>query len=120
DQRRVPTEVAHVPHASALLLYSLTVSAIGTTLALLLGIGPAALLGGMRRKSRKVEKSKSPNDLPAGVSTFRRFDVSTFLHGLCIAPLLIPPQVYAYALGLATAPHRLLSAALPPVSGVGA
>src|SRR5262245_66395466 len=85
DPRRISTEVVQVPHAGRLLLYSMTVCGIATALSVFLGIGPAALLGGITRSRLK----------------------RVLLTGLCIAPLLIPPQVYAYAWSLATAPNRL-------------
>lgn len=100
DVRAVGTQVVVIPSAGHLLAHSLTVAGVATGGALLAGLAPAALLG------------------LAAAGRSRRWRFS--LVGLLIAPLLVPPQVYAYAWSLATAPHMLLAAALPPVTGVSA
>ncbi len=97
DRGRVATDLVKVPSPGRLLLYSATTSVCATVLALMAGVGPAVLLGHSRSRWRRH-----------------------VLTGICAAPLLVPPQVYAYAWGLATAPHRLLASALPATSGSSA
>jgi iron(III) transport system permease protein len=98
ERGQVSTEIVKIPRAGMLLFYSLVVSLVATGFSLLMGLGPAILMGQGARSRRGA----------------------ALITGLCITPLLIPPQVYAYAWGLATAPNRLLSTALPPISGLGA
>ncbi|UCD27845.1 MAG: iron ABC transporter permease [Planctomycetota bacterium] len=85
----IPTETVAVPSSGILLVRSLTLSAVATLGAIILGLLPAAVLGASGR---------------------RRWPV---LMGLTLAPLLIPPQVYAYAWGLALAPNGFLGGLLP-------
>src|SRR5262245_49068069 len=101
DRRHVETEIVRVPSAGALLQYSLTVCVVATAASLLLGLGPAALMGGLLLHPRKRQRA-------------------AVLAGVCLMPLLVPPQVYAYAWTLATQPHRLLAGALPPLTGASA
>ncbi len=83
------TELVAVPAWQRLLARSLTLSLVTTVAAVLLGLFPAAVLG----------------SAPA-----RRMPT---LIGLTLLPLLIPPQVYAYAWQLAASPAGGLSWLLP-------
>ncbi len=71
--------------------------------ALLLGVLPAAVLGvaGVDRR---------------GPSLRARFPYAPILWGFVLAPLCLPPQVYAYAWGLVTAPNGPLA----PLTKMGA
>ncbi|MBI4580474.1 MAG: hypothetical protein HY718_12270 [Planctomycetes bacterium] len=76
DPAHVATQVVHTPNAGALARRSLTLSATATGGAMLLGILPAAVLGACSRRAWP------------------------WLLGLVLAPLIVPPQVYAYGWGL--------------------
>lgn len=82
-----------VPGPWALLIRSVTLSAVATGTAVLLGLMPAAVLGSARG---------------------RRLAVTT---GLVLAPLLIPPQVYVYAWQIALAPQALIRRMVGPAIG---
>jgi iron(III) transport system permease protein len=82
-----------VPGPGALLVRSVTLSAVATLGAVLLGLMPAAVLGSVRG---------------------RRLAIVT---GLVLAPLLIPPQVYVYAWQIALAPQALLGKLVRPAPG---
>ena len=85
----ISTAVVGVPVASELLVRSVTLAALATVGAILLGLWPAAVLGASQGRWAAV------------------------LTGLVIAPLLVPPQVYAYAWGLLATPDRALTRLLP-------
>ena len=87
-----PTASVAVPSAPALFGRSVTLSAIATFGALVLGLCPAMVLGSARGRA-----------LPIILS-------------LVLAPLLIPPQIYAYAWGLASGAQGLLGSILPAAS----
>jgi len=89
DRGNISTQIVAVPSSGTLLIRSLTLSATATIGALLLGLLPAAILGSSGRRTMSV------------------------LMGLMLTPLLIPPQVYAYAWGLILAPSGLLGKWLP-------
>lgn len=85
----ISTEPVAVPAWQVLLVRSLALSLTTTVVAVALGLLPAAVLG-----------SASPRRLPT-------------LVGLTLLPLLVPPQVYAYAWQLVAAPASPLSGFLP-------
>ncbi|MDM8009148.1 MAG: hypothetical protein QUV05_23655 [Phycisphaerae bacterium] len=85
----ISTELVAVPAWQALLLRSLAMSLTTTVAAVALGLLPAAVLG-----------SAPPRRLPT-------------LVGLTLLPLLVPPQVYAYAWQLVSAPASPLSRFMP-------
>lgn len=87
DPRWISTAEARVPSTASLLIRSLFLSASATAGALLLGLMPAAVLASCRGGT------------------------ATTIFGLILAPLLVPPQVYAYAWQMATGPTGLLIAA---------
>ena len=89
----VATYVIGVPRPLALLSRSLTLAVVATCIALLLGLAPAALLGSSKGSRLAV------------------------LTGLVLAPLLVPPQVYAYAWQLALAPNALIGRIIPTAGG---
>ena len=81
---QIGTHVYGIPAPATLLVRTLTMSGIATLGAILLGLMPAALLGSAQ--GRRL----------AGLT------------GLALAPLLIPPQVYAYAWQIALSPQAFL------------
>ncbi|HPD31771.1 MAG TPA: hypothetical protein PLL20_17400 [Phycisphaerae bacterium] len=85
----ISTELVAVPAWQVLLLRSLVMSLTTTVAAVALGLLPAAVLG-----------SASPRRLPT-------------LVGLALLPLLVPPQVYAYAWQLVSAPASPLRRFMP-------
>ncbi len=84
----IATGMVAVPSGWVLLVRSLTLSAVATLVGLLLGLLPAGLLGSSRGPMTPV------------------------LLGLTLVPLLVPPQVYAYAWQLATSPQGVLGGIL--------
>jgi len=80
DPTMVVTEGLDTPDAWLLAARSVVLSLTATAGALLLGIVPAAVLGASRGRAFAV------------------------VLGLCLAPLMIPPQVYAYAWGCVAGP----------------
>lgn len=87
--------------SSVLLARSVTQCAVATAGALVLGLWPAAVLGSTRRRAWPL------------------------VVGLTLAPLLVPPQVYAYAWGLLPGVGGVLGSFVPagpsvPASGLGA
>lgn len=95
DPARIATDLVGIPPIGVLTIRSLVCSAVATLGALLLGLVPAALLGSARDRSAAV------------------------LTGLALAPLLIPPQVYAYAWGLLLSPQGALGVLIPGDASVG-
>jgi iron(III) transport system permease protein len=85
----ISTAPVAVPAWPVLLLRSVSLSVVATLGAMLLGVLPAAVLGAARRRW-----------LPA-------------LIGLAMMPLLVPPQVYAYAWQLTASPGSPLNWLLP-------
>jgi iron(III) transport system permease protein len=85
----ISTELVAVPGSGVLLLRSLTLALTATAAALILGVLPAAVLASAPARS-----------LPT-------------LIGLVLLPLLVPPQVYAYAWQLAASPASPLNRLLP-------
>lgn len=81
---QIGTHVYGIPAPATLLVRTLTMSGIATLGAILLGLMPAALLGSAQGRRLAV------------------------LTGLALAPLLIPPQVYAYAWQIALSPQAFL------------
>ena len=86
----IATDVVGTPRPLILAQRSLTLSATAAVVALLMGILPAAVLGSCSRRVRP------------------------WLLGLILAPLIVPPQIYAYAWGL------LPAAGIPALRSVGA
>jgi len=84
DPRTIATDLVAVPSGRVLLIRSLTLSAVATSAAILLGLLPAAVLSSSRGRTAPL------------------------VLGLLLAPLLVPPQVYAYAWQLAMAPEGVL------------
>jgi len=80
EQDKISTATVAVPSYGVLLLRSLVLSSTATLGALFMGLLPAAVLGSSSRR------------------------IWPIVLGFILAPLLIPPQVYAYAWGLALAP----------------
>lgn len=76
DTSRIRTDVVGTPDVLTLAGHSLLLTLVATGGALLLGLLPAAVLGSCGRRQWP------------------------WLLGLVLAPLLVPPQVYAYAWGL--------------------
>jgi iron(III) transport system permease protein len=91
DRNQVATALVGVPDPVSLLIRSLTLSGVATVGALTLGLFPAAVLGSARGRT------------------------SAILIGLVLAPLLVPPQVYAYAWQLLLAPQALGGRLMPDV-----
>jgi len=89
---RAVTGMVAVPSAPTLLGRSLVLSAIATFGAVLLGLCPGMALGSARGRTLPI------------------------ILGLVLAPLLIPPQIYAYAWELASGPQGLLGGFLPAAS----
>ncbi len=76
DASAVATQVVGSPTAAQLAKRSLVLSGVAVATALALGLVPAAILGSCSRRAWP------------------------WLVGLTLAPLIVPPQVYAYAWGL--------------------
>ncbi len=95
NPERIATDLVTIPPVGLLLMRSLVCSAVATLGALLLGLAPAAILGVARGRSAAV------------------------LTGLVLSPLLIPPQVYAYAWGLLLSPQGALGILVPGDTSVG-
>lgn len=87
--------------SSVLLARSITLCTVATVGALVLGLWPAAVLGSTKRRAWPL------------------------VLGLTLTPLLVPPQVYAYAWGLLPGIGGVLGSFVPagpsaPTSGLGA
>jgi iron(III) transport system permease protein len=76
DPASIQTQVVGTPSAGALAARSMILSTTASVTALILGLVPAAVLGTCTRRQWP------------------------WLVGLVLAPLIVPPQVYAYAWGL--------------------
>lgn len=76
DPSEIETRLIGLPHASTLAARSVILAGTATVGALALGLLPAAVLGSCSRRQWP------------------------WLIGLTLAPLIVPPQVYAYAWGL--------------------
>ena len=83
---RIASDLVAVPSGWVLLIRSLALSGVATVGALLLGLLPGAVLGSARGRTLPI------------------------VLGLMLAPLLVPPQVYAYAWQQAMVPASPLSA----------
>lgn len=86
DPSSIQTDVVGTPNAWTLARNSLILSATATLGALALGVLPAGVLGSCTRRQWP------------------------WLVGLALAPLIVPPQVYAYAWGLLPASDKPISA----------
>lgn len=81
----IATDIIQVPGTLPLLYHSLTLSAVATAGSMLLGTAPGLLLGSVRGRAKAAAT------------------------GLILMPLLVPPQVFAYAWQLATSPSGPLA-----------
>jgi iron(III) transport system permease protein len=102
DPRQVSTELVAVPGPGPLAARSLILAAVATLGAILLGIPPAAVLGSLGWGGGGRARMRAAS-----------------LWGLTLAPLLVPPQVYAYAWGLVTLPGGITGSAGGAVSWWG-
>ena len=102
DPRRIATDVVAVPTTATLMLRSVGLAAIAAVAALVMAVAPAMVLGSRARADARSGR-------------FRR----AALMGLVLAPLLIPPQIYAYAWGLAVSPTGPLAGVASPLASAG-